>query len=76
MRDPVSSPKTFLLLPDHIWTAGGSTEQHAVLVEGNRIADVGPREKFASRGDAQPVDLPAVARSVPASSSLTHRRLW
>jgi imidazolonepropionase-like amidohydrolase len=30
----------------------------AVIVEGDRIADVGPREKFASRGDVDSIDLP------------------
>ena len=49
-----------LLLPDRIWSADGGPpcSGSAVLVEGERIADIGPPEKFASREDVERIALP------------------
>jgi len=53
-------PPPLLLLPERLWTADEETCRSgaAVLVEGNRIGDVGPRENFASAGGAQRIELP------------------
>jgi len=54
----MKSPSPFLLLPDHIWMAGDDRRPgRAVLVQGNRIQEVASREKFATRGDAERIEL-------------------
>jgi len=54
-----SSPAPVLLLPAQVWTPGegASRRDWAVLVEGARIADVGPRTKFNERADAERIEL-------------------
>ena len=49
-----------LLVPDRIWIADGSPLRSgsAVLVEGQRIIDLGPEEKFASRENMERMALP------------------
>jgi imidazolonepropionase-like amidohydrolase len=48
----------FLLVPERLWTADEEARAgFAVLIEGARIADVAPREKFNGRGDAERIDL-------------------
>jgi imidazolonepropionase-like amidohydrolase len=56
----MNSPRSFLLLAERIWTAGddAAREGLAVLIEGSRIIDVAPREKFSARQDAERVSLP------------------
>src|SRR5437667_5656599 len=52
-------PPPILLFPERVWTAdAGVRSGLAVLVEGARIADVAPPEKFKSRKDAQQIALP------------------
>ncbi len=50
----------FLLIPERVWTAGDETPRPdiAVLVEGERIADMAEPAKFARRGDVQRIALP------------------
>jgi imidazolonepropionase-like amidohydrolase len=55
----MNPPRLSLLLPDRIWMAGGEPRRgHAVLVQGDRIHEVAPREKFAARGDVERIALP------------------
>src|SRR5271170_2954109 len=53
-------PNPILLLPDNIWTAEQNTLRSgwAVLVDGARIAAVGPKEKIAAAPNAERVELP------------------
>ena len=54
-----ASPDPVLLYPEHLWTPGQDTTRCgcAVLIEGGRIADCGPHEKFVGRQMEQ-IDLP------------------
>src|SRR5579862_4309901 len=49
-----------LLVPHRIWTGDGEAprSESAVLVEGEHIVDLGPREKFAAREDIERIALP------------------
>jgi imidazolonepropionase-like amidohydrolase len=52
-------PNPILLLPDNIWTAEQNTLRSgwAVLVDGARIAAVGPQEKIAAPPNAERIEL-------------------
>ncbi len=52
------SPASFLLCPSQVWTQGeDSRGSWGVLVEGARIVDVGPLEKFGALHGAERIEL-------------------
>ncbi|HEY3777100.1 MAG TPA: amidohydrolase family protein [Rhizomicrobium sp.] len=55
-----SNSRSLILEPDQIWTPGDEAPRRgvAVLVDGARIAEVGPHESFANRQGVERIALP------------------